>query len=310
MTDKIVPTVQEAVDEYIRIRKLKARTAYGYQAALNAVVPDWLDLPITEINKDMIVERHRGYSEKAPGNADYVMRVMRALLSWASEYYGDDEEPLLRQNPVRRLTVSNAWNKCEPRIDDRIDFKDIGRWFHAVRGVSPTMRDYLFLLLLTGLRRNEGAMLQWDDVDLENGLITIPDTKNGSDHILPLSTWLIEMLWYRRVQNGGKREWIFPGQYGSQYITSCYRAAKLVTKETGIVFTPHTLRRTFVSLATHPDVGADELEIKGILNHATTSVTWRHYLRPNPERLRPVIQAVTDLVLREAGVEWTQTRAL
>lgn len=48
------------------------------------------------------------------------------------------------------------------------------------------MADYLTLLLLTGLRRSEGAQLKWADVDFAEKTLTVRETKNGDDHVLPL----------------------------------------------------------------------------------------------------------------------------
>ncbi|MCK7578395.1 MAG: tyrosine-type recombinase/integrase [Chromatiales bacterium] len=52
----------------------------------------------------------------------------------------------------------------------------------------------LLLLLFTGLRREEGASLDWSHVDLVGRTLTIPDPKNRNPHTLPLSDFLHELL--------------------------------------------------------------------------------------------------------------------
>ena len=46
---------------------------------------------------------------------------------------------------------------------------------------SNNARDLMLMFMLTGVRLNEGQNLEWSDVDLDNGLYHVRDTKNGSD---------------------------------------------------------------------------------------------------------------------------------
>lgn len=159
-------------------------------------------------------------------------------------------------------------------------------------------------------------MLRYEDIDFSKGLLTLDCadelTKNNTRHVLPLSTQLLDMLWCRRLTNdvAYRADWVFPNQYNSGPMTSPASAMRAVKSETGIPFACHTLRRSFVLLATHPRVQADEVSLKAILNHAHTGVTWRHYLKPDPERLRTTIQGVSDLVYDLAGVSWMDSRFL
>ena len=52
------------------------------------------------------------------------------------------------------------------------------------------------MLILTGARRNEVAAMQWNELDLENRLWTIPAarTKNGNEHRIYLSDAALEVL--------------------------------------------------------------------------------------------------------------------
>jgi integrase len=50
-----------------------------------------------------------------------------------------------------------------------------------------TIRDYLLLVLFTGLRKEEAACLTWANVDLKTKTLKVNDTKNHLDHTLPLS---------------------------------------------------------------------------------------------------------------------------
>lgn len=73
---------------------------------------------------------------------------------------------------------------------------------------SEILRDYLLLIILTGLRRQEAATLRWDQVDLNAKTLTVLDTKNHESHTLPLSGYLYELL-LSRSQNR-INEYVFP----------------------------------------------------------------------------------------------------
>jgi integrase len=63
---------------------------------------------------------------------------------------------------------------------------------------NETLRDYLLLIIFTGLRRQEAAQLQLDQVDLEGKTLTISDTKNRETHTLPLCDYLHSLLTQRK----------------------------------------------------------------------------------------------------------------
>ena len=69
------------------------------------------------------------------------------------------------------------------------------------------LRDYLILLLLTSLRREEALTLRWEHINLENGTLRVVETKNGSQHVLPMGQRLWETLRQRRKATVG--EWVF-----------------------------------------------------------------------------------------------------
>jgi integrase len=53
---------------------------------------------------------------------------------------------------------------------------------------STKLRDFVFLLQETAMRRGELVALQWNNVDLERQTAVLPDTKNGEARVVPLSS--------------------------------------------------------------------------------------------------------------------------
>jgi len=108
------------------------------------------------------------------------------------------------------------------------------------------LRDYLLVLLFTGLRRNEVLCLRWDSVDLNAGTLCAMDTKNRSDHVLPMGGYLWALMRRRRKLTAG--EWVFENPLTGNRITDPHRQIVNVVAKSGIPFSTHDLRRTFASI--------------------------------------------------------------
>ncbi len=57
-------------------------------------------------------------------------------------------------------------------------------------------------MLLTLTRRQETALARWRDVDMEARTWTIPETKNGEMHVVPLSWQAMDLLRSRLPADG------------------------------------------------------------------------------------------------------------
>lgn len=76
-TDTSVPTLRQVWIDYQRSRKLKQTTTRNYNQRLNGYLADWLELPVTELSKNMIEDRHRSIKGEATANS--TMRTLKAL---------------------------------------------------------------------------------------------------------------------------------------------------------------------------------------------------------------------------------------
>lgn len=161
-----------------------------------------------------------------------------------------------------------------------------------------TTRDYLLLLIFTGLRREEAASLKWSDIDFQAKTLTARDTKNHLDHTLPLSDYLLELLANRH--DNKVSEYVFPGTGIKGYIAEPRKIMKRVTLESGVEFTIHDLRRTFTTIADSLDTPAYAL--KRLINHKSTNDVTEGYIINEVERLRAHMQKITDHILKCADL--------
>lgn len=124
------------------------------------------------------------------------------------------------------------------------------------------------------------------------------DTKNHQDHTLPLSDFLYELLQRRKSEAEGL--YVFPNKTGTGKINEQRKQMEKVTQESGVSFTIHDLRRTFITIAESLDISAYAL--KRLLNHKMNNDITAGYIISDVERLRAPMQRITDHLLRCMGV--------
>ncbi len=292
-------TMAEAFDEFIDRRSLRPQTVYNYSRFLEVAFGDWREKPLTEISSDLVVDRHTKLSKERGGPyADHAMRFLRSLWNFAAARYEDpDGNSLLPRNPTSRLSRLRMWHK-PVRRQTYVRPDQMAAWYRAVDDLADdargeTARDYLLLVLLTGLRRSEAARLRWDDVDLDGLTLTVRETKNGEPLTVPLSKQLLDLLSLRSMM--ATCEYVFPGTGATGHLTDVKRSVRKVCEASGVRFTLHDLRRTFITAAEGLDVSAYAL--KRLVNHSMAGDVTAGYIVHDVERLREPMQRISDCLL-------------
>jgi integrase len=317
---------------------LRGRSLEHY-SQIERYLGDWMDRPLIEITREHVEQRHKEiaarvverrradfaarakkfraraerlkssypdaaerYRAKAAqtearqlpsghATANGVMRAVRMYWNFAA-----DRNPALPPNPVR---LRRQWFHV-PRRERLVPADHLPAFYAAVTQLTnPVARDYILLLLFTGLRRREAAGLRWDDVDFRGGVIRIPAarTKARRKLDLPMSDFVRSMLIARR-QIGG--DYIFPANSKTGYIAEPKFAFDLISKSCGLRVSPHDLRRTFLTVAESTDISP--LALKALVNHATGNDVTAGYVHLSSERLREAAQKVTTKMKDLCGV--------
>ena len=196
-------------------------------------------------------------------------------------------------HPVRRL--HKQWYPVPVRVSS-VKTDQLAAFHRAVTGLpNPVQRDYL-LLLFTGMRSGETAALRWDDVDFTLGVIRLPATRTKAKRKLdlPMTDIVRELLDDRRSIGRDASGFVFPANSESGHIEEPKHPLKLVAKATGIVVTPHDLRRTYVTIAESTDISF--LALKALINHSLGSDVTSDYAQITVERLREPAQRVADRI--------------
>lgn len=285
-------TLEIVFENYLAARRsLKPRTKEDYRYYVDKYLPEWKQTPVAEITKEMIVQRHMQIYEKSGlYAANKAMRILRVLYNHA--YATFDICPI---NPVMYLTKVKAWYK-EQRRRTYIKPHDLKGWWDAVHSLeNDTYRDFLLVLLFTGLRRSEAASLRWENVDFKDRTFTVPDTKNGDPLTLPMSDYLHD-IFESRWKRYGNYAFVFPGSGEDGYLAEPKKGIYKVIERSGIQFTCHDLRRTFITIAESLDLSSYAL--KRLINHRVTDVTGG-YIIVDVERLRSPVQRVAAFILEK-----------
>lgn len=161
-------------------------------------------------------------------------------------------------------------------------------------------RDFLLIALFTGMRRNEIASLRWEHIDLRERALHIPRTKNGDPLDLPLSDFLVGLLRERQGQ-AGTSPWVFPSTGRKGHIVETKKFTARVTERSGVTFTLHDLRRTFITIAESLDI--PHYALKRLLNHRLSGDVTAGYIVSDMERLRGPVSLVAAKVLKNVAAD-------
>lgn len=160
--------------------------------------------PILAITKDAVAKRHMAIAEAhGEAYANLSMRLLRALFNFAAGQYEDSQgRSLISENPVRRLSQTRAWYRVARR-QTVIKPHELARWYQAVMALeNDTVRDYLLLVLFTGLRRQEAAKLTWDDI--QGRTLAMP-SKDFADYAAPI---MVCQFYEEYVTSGYSDKWL------------------------------------------------------------------------------------------------------
>jgi integrase len=294
-------TVREAFDDFFDRRPLAPSSTDNYRRSIDIYLKDWSAKPIGEISRRMVLDRHRKIGgENGLVTANNIMRHLRSIYNFTSAAHGE-----LPPNPVAILTQARSWN-AERRRRSVVPAHGLPKWWRAVHEEEGYVRDFLIIALFTGMRRSEIARLRWEFIDLDGRTLTVPTTKNGDPLELPLSRFLFDLLLARRDSNP-ESEWVFPGRGESGHMVETKKFYARVTKTSGIRFTLHDLRRTFITIAESLDI--PHYALKRLLNHRGDGDVTGGYIVIDVERLRGPVERVAGRILELAGEQEALKRA-
>lgn len=205
--ERAAPTVAEMTETWLREEvalKKKPRTAAGYAALVrNHIVPALGSRKAAAVTEADIARLHRRVGTTAPVAANRTVAALSAAFSWAqrarivpkghnpcqglAKFRETRREAFLSGEELERL--GNALREAEtegvpwePRPDGKV--KHAPREENRRTRISPHAAAAIRLLIFTGARLGEILGLRWAHVDMERGLLLLPDSKTGRKAIV------------------------------------------------------------------------------------------------------------------------------
>lgn len=324
-----VPTLRRALDDYLAFHTLRPITAANYRQDFRLHFADWLDLPASDITRNMIEARYqalcsrvlldcRGKPRKAADgreimggatSASRAFRYLRAVFAYAVERYrtADGTAMIATGNPVLCLSALRAW-KPTARRTRVIPVAKFGALLDALEPTQAAVprdahraavRDAFLLAVFTGARRREVLTLEWRDVDLATSVLTFRVTKNGKDHVVPFGETVAAMLKRRQREAVAGARLVFPANTKSGHVVSVAKPLAEVCKSVGAIFSFHDARRTLITIAVEY-LDIDRPSVKALVNHASGDVTDGYSIR-QIETARRRMLAIERFMLTAAG---------
>lgn len=261
-----LPTLRQLLVEYAKAKRVKASSLTRYESVLRTHFTEWLDRPVSALKDSAFATHcHEFAQSKGAAVVDLGRGIVGSMLRYLGAVHGVDIP-----SPFVRLSHAGLMPERPKPRDRKLSESDLPAWFAAVGALSDVQSDYLRLLLLTGLRKNEGSGIRRRDVDLTGGTLLIPETKGKKPHSLPITPVMRELL-ERRCKALSEDDRLFEGLSADHVTEMAMRAG-------APEFTLHDLRKLLASVAARQ--GISDAILRRILGHAPKrgDVLHRHYV--------------------------------
>ncbi len=162
--------------------------------------------------------------------------------------------------------------------------------------ITPWIAAAVRLLLFTGARLSEILTLRWSEVDFDNGLLRLPDSKTGAKTIY-LPPPAIEVL--RTLPRIDGDPHVICGAKSGAHLVNLEKPWRQVRKAADLGDVRlHDLRHTFASVAARN--GLSLPVIGALLGHSQPATTAR-YAHPSADPLREAASRIAEEIAGKRG---------
>jgi len=141
---------------------------------------------------------------------------------------------------------------------------------------NPRDKSLILFMADSGLRRAETIALNWGDVDMASGLVTVRRGKGGKARsaVIGANTRRALLQYRRTLKDVSDNAPLFQTREGGRFVSDGFiQIFRRLEKHTEI-HAPHCLRRTFVILSLRADM--DVLHLQDMLGHSSLAMV-EHY---------------------------------
>lgn len=250
-------TIEQLIKLYVEhAEKNKKSWEVDERNLMNKVFPVLGRRKVKDVSRKDIKLLLSGIANKTPVMANRIHSVIRRMFNFAIE------EELIENNPCYLIKPPGGKEKSIDRVLSDTEIRHLWRLLHKTK-IAPITKLCIKFQLVTAQRPGEVIKMTWNDVN--DDWWTIPDTKNGLSHRVPLSVLSIRLLEHAKRYRYDERVFPITNTTANRAIA---RSKKILKVEH---FTPHDLRRTAASKMASE--GVSRLVISKILNHKDGGIT-------------------------------------
>lgn len=267
-------TLGELIDEFreIKMRGLSGNTKYNYESAFKRLLKTYdenTDIKTITTRQLNVMFSNLGKVYKMSTLKTYKVKI-GTLFNYAIEI------ELLIKNPVDKVTLSS-----DVQEEEKIKYLSKQQIKKLLSKLGNTTMDNLTrFLLFTGVRFGEAVALTWEDIDLENKIVTInksyslkdgvktPKTKS-SIRTIDLTDDIIDMLKEMNTVN-----YVFESIKGRHLSTATF-IHFLKKIDFDVHLYPHLFRHTHISMLA--ELGVPIKAIMDRVGHSDSSTTLEIY---------------------------------
>jgi len=290
--------LEEFVKEYLRHAEAnKKPTSFKRdQTSLKHLLPKFGRMKLRELTAGMI-QRYvddRRLDKGKSGKRLRAATITNELHTLSAVFREAVRRDLVLVNPVSRVKKPKEENTIVRYLSPEED----QRLFAAV---PPRIEPLITVALQTGLRKGELLKLEWSDVDFDQKIILVKNTKSKRRRYVPMNALVVEKL--KSLPSAKDSPYVFIDPNSKEAIKDIERAWRKTLKLGKIErFRFHDLRHTFASRLVQ--MGVSIQVVKELLGHGDISTTMR-YAHLSPADL---FLAVDKLGLKVAADK--QSRAI
>ncbi|MGA2637422.1 tyrosine-type recombinase/integrase [Methylocella sp.] len=213
----------------------------------------------------------------APYFANRMLSALSSVFTWAT-----DQGLIPEGHPKPTLKIETYAEHARERYLTPEEFARLGAALRAVEPQNPAPVAVVRVLILTGARLREILHMKWAYVDLDRGIVFLPDSKTGKKPIfLPAAAVAILERQPHLVGN----PYVFPGRRPGAPLYSLTNQWATIQENAGLKGVRlHDLRHSFASIGAGQSLG---LPVLGrLLGHTEPATTARYaHLADHPLRL-------------------------
>ncbi len=222
------------------------------------VFPTLGAVPVLEIRRADVRDLVRALAVEKPIAANRCLATVRRALAWAVS------QDKLDANPAAGIEAPAE----EVSRDRVLSNTEIAKLWPAFDKLGYPFGPVFQLLLLTGARRSEVGGMTWSEVDGDTWCLPGERTKNGKQHLVPLSTTAWEIL--DNAPNIDGSDFIFTSN-GKRPVSGWGRAKERLDRIAGVEgWVLHDLRRSLVTKM-NEELGIEPHVVEACLNHLSGS---------------------------------------